>query len=418
MIDTIQWMKFHLRTAFGDSDETYGGYPQDIPFQGVCQGNGGGPAIWLAVSVALVLLLHRHGHCSTLRNALSGVALTFVGFLFVDDTDLIRFGETPDTPPMTVVAQMQAGALMWHGGLRATGGALKPEKCSWSLLAYRWYQGKAHLYTQALLPATLEVPDPTGTMVTIQRHDPDEAIKVVGVFQAMDGSMTAQLQDLKERADGWVEAMEDRTLPRKLAWDALNLYIWSSLRYPLPATTFTEPESDLILRRFYQLLIPTLGTCRNIPKAIRYAPTTFQGLGLPNIYVEQGGAQLRYLLMHGSIPSFLGDAYRSSLEQLQLEIGVSEPVLETSFARYGHLATDCLLKSIWEFSWKHQIEIRGTETPLPMLQRESDGFLMELITTEPSMSRRELLGFNRCRLHMETMTLADVTTGDGKAINL
>ena len=84
-------------------------------------------------------------------------------------------------------------------------------------------QGKVYLYTQALLPATLEVLDPTDTTVMIQRHDPDEAIKVVGVFQAMDGSMTAQLQDLKDRADTWVDAMEDRTLPRKLAWDALKL---------------------------------------------------------------------------------------------------------------------------------------------------------------------------------------------------
>ena len=345
------------------------------------------------------------------------MALKFVGFLFVDDTDLIRFGDTTETSPITVVTRMQEGAMTWHGGLRATGGALKSEKCFWGLLAYWWHSGKVKLYTQALLPATLEIPDPDGTMVTIKRHDPGEAIKVVSVFQSLDGSMKAQLSDLKERADSWVDAMEDRTLPRKLAWDALNLYMWSSLRYPLPATTFTEEEAALILRRFYQFLIPTLGACRNIPKALRHAPTSLLGLGLPSPYVEQGSAQIRYLLVHGSIPSFLGDAYRISLEQLQLEIGVSTPVLETSFPRYGHLATDCLLKSIWEFLWKHEIRLRGTATPLPCEQRESDGFLMELITTELRMSKREVLGFNRCRLHMEAMTLADVTTGDGTAIS-
>ena len=53
MFDTIQRMIHKIRTAFGDSDITYGGddigdwwnYPQ-----GVLQGNACGPAIWIALS--------------------------------------------------------------------------------------------------------------------------------------------------------------------------------------------------------------------------------------------------------------------------------------------------------------------------------------------------------------------------------
>jgi len=54
---TIQFMKFYLRTAYGDLATFYGGGLSQHPFQGVCQGNGAGPAIWLALSLCLIHML-------------------------------------------------------------------------------------------------------------------------------------------------------------------------------------------------------------------------------------------------------------------------------------------------------------------------------------------------------------------------
>jgi len=48
---TIQLMKFYLCTAYGDLAMLYGGRLFQHPFQGVCQWNGAGLAIWLAESV-------------------------------------------------------------------------------------------------------------------------------------------------------------------------------------------------------------------------------------------------------------------------------------------------------------------------------------------------------------------------------
>ena len=58
---TIQLMKFFLRTAFGDSTCFYGGW-QPIPLQGCCQGNGGGPVMWVSVLIILVHQLWANGH--------------------------------------------------------------------------------------------------------------------------------------------------------------------------------------------------------------------------------------------------------------------------------------------------------------------------------------------------------------------
>ena len=61
---TIQLMKFFLQSAFGDSTCFYGSQ-QPIPLQGCCQGNGGGPAMWVLVSIILVHLLWANGHVTT-----------------------------------------------------------------------------------------------------------------------------------------------------------------------------------------------------------------------------------------------------------------------------------------------------------------------------------------------------------------
>ena len=46
-----------------------------------------------------------------------------------------------------------------------------------------------------------------------QGNEPSEAIKVVGVFQALDGNMDAQQDDLVERATEWGIMIRDGWVP-------------------------------------------------------------------------------------------------------------------------------------------------------------------------------------------------------------
>ena len=98
-------MQYHLRTKFGESQGFNGG-AQDVPFQGTAQGNGASPAMWIMISMYLVLLMHDAGLVSVLTTALTGLSLLLVGFLFVDDTDLVIFGSAQDTAT-TVLYRLQ-----------------------------------------------------------------------------------------------------------------------------------------------------------------------------------------------------------------------------------------------------------------------------------------------------------------------
>jgi hypothetical protein len=56
-----------------------------------------------------------------------------VGYSFVDDTDTIQSGQ-PGGNFQVLATRMQAAMGTWEGVLRATGGALEPEKSFWYLI--------------------------------------------------------------------------------------------------------------------------------------------------------------------------------------------------------------------------------------------------------------------------------------------
>ena len=75
----------------------------------------------------LVLLMRDNGHTSKFQSAYSGVILVMIGFLFVDDTDLVILGQ-PEESEATVHQRLQAAITFWNGILRVSGGSLRPEK--------------------------------------------------------------------------------------------------------------------------------------------------------------------------------------------------------------------------------------------------------------------------------------------------
>jgi hypothetical protein len=69
MFGSLQQMQHYVKTAYGISDTSYGGI--EIPLQGVLQGNGAGPAIWLLTSIPIINMLRRQGFGFKSSNLLS-----------------------------------------------------------------------------------------------------------------------------------------------------------------------------------------------------------------------------------------------------------------------------------------------------------------------------------------------------------
>jgi hypothetical protein len=102
-----------------------------------------------------------------------------------------------------------------------------------------------------------------------------------------------------------------------------------------------------------------------------------------------------------------------SLEHLQLQAGVSWPVL----SKLGHLQhkylDPCYLTNTWEFldSINSHIWLEPNTWIRP--QPEGDSFIMEDLANLPGLKPIELVHAQRCRLFLGVTTLADTCTSNG-----
>ena len=124
MLVTIQELEHHIRTSYGTSDTSMSN-ELPTPLQGIFQGNGAGPAIWIVVSTPLIEMMRGAGHGLRFDSPLSHSTDSIVGFAFVDDTDIVSGNLTATEITFNEVAtEMQQAINRWEGGLKATGGAI------------------------------------------------------------------------------------------------------------------------------------------------------------------------------------------------------------------------------------------------------------------------------------------------------
>jgi hypothetical protein len=90
LFTTLQEAIHRVRTGFGDSKEHYGGKVWLVPIHRIGQGNGAGLAIWAMVSTPLLNVLRAKGFGCEIKCPLSSEYFRFVGYAFMDNTDLIQ----------------------------------------------------------------------------------------------------------------------------------------------------------------------------------------------------------------------------------------------------------------------------------------------------------------------------------------
>jgi hypothetical protein len=103
LFTTLQEAWHQVRTGFGDSSLSYGGPTWTTPMQCIGQGNGAGPAIWAILSTPLLNMLPSKGFGCEFLSPISSTHIQFVGYAFVDDSDIIE--SKPHQPHYLKVAQ-------------------------------------------------------------------------------------------------------------------------------------------------------------------------------------------------------------------------------------------------------------------------------------------------------------------------
>ena len=414
----IQHLRHFIRTAYGDSTTSFSAAGHLVPVQGIGQGNGAGPAIWAVVSTPIFNAMRQRGYGLFLRSPHSGSSFLFVGYAFVDDTDLVVDGVSASATATQVAERLQASANFWEASLRASGGALSPAKCHWYLVDHRWHDGQWRLVAPADSPATLRIRSPSGRVVPIERVSPMEARKTLGVWTAPDGSMKAEYAYLESKVKNWTERICVRTLPHHLVWMSLHTGIFKTLQYPLAATTFSEAECRSLCSPLLKIGLSRSHIVRSMPRPVVHGPQVTGGFAVPDLYVEQAIAHLTAFISFGhSESSITGFLLRNTLEFLQLELGTAGNPLALNFQDWSKCAVPTWCTSLWSFCSRYSVALSSPIPAIPIL-RAGDSFLMAAFWSAGIRNPTALARLNACRMFLRAFTLADITSVDGRYILL
>ncbi|CAJ1968302.1 unnamed protein product [Cylindrotheca closterium] len=132
----------------------------------------------------------------------------------------------------------------------------------------RWHQ-------KAEMPGELTLQRPTGLWATLQRLQPDEAGRTLGVMMAPLETGTAQHLALREKAKNWAAKFRPQHL---LCYDVLPLIKATALKtleYVMPLSALGRSEWVSIMSPILQTSLHKAGVCRGL------CPSEIPGIGYP-----------------------------------------------------------------------------------------------------------------------------------------
>ena len=414
MFGTIQELVHHVRTIYGDSSISFSSDNPlyAVPIQGVGQGNAAGPQIWALVSAPCLKLLYHKGHRCFFRCALSGEEVSFVGYAFVDDFDQVTTAEEISAPAFIAAEKMQAAVRDWAGSVEVTGGALEPSKSYWYLIDFEWSNGSYKYKSIASAPASITLADESGNSITLQRLEPHDARRTLGLYQAPDGNMVIQHQQMLKQASKWSTHIRTSALPRHLVWQSLHTSVLMSLKYPLPATTLSHTQCYDIMKPLLSAGLSRSGLPRTMARKVVFGPPKYQGIGIPHLFVEQGLAHIQKVLRFCRSRAITGKLLRATLQQHTMELGLPDSMFTYKYADFGCLASPSWLSDLWKFLDHFHLEL-DVDSPLLAKCTDDDAFLMLQFFLH-GYRGGELSLLNKCRVYVQAITLGDLTTANGK----
>ena len=420
MFSTIQQTQHVTRTAFGDSKETYGGVENFLaPVMGVGQGNGCGPQVWAVASSVMFEILKEKRLTTKFVSPISRQQLKLCRFAFVDDTDLLQSAGSHQNinDPDFTMEKMQESINVWESAAKTTGGSIAVDKRVFYLIHFTWDKGKwSYGDMENVLNDELNCKDKDGQRCHLNYIPAHKAKEMLGVFLAPDGNNAQQVKEMTKKTKYFGEMIRTRHLDRNEVWTSLTSVALKSLEYPLPALTLLEDECTKIMWPLLKAYLPRAGINRHFPRDVLYGKVEKQGIGLKNLYLSQGIAHIVDIINHTWHGSLTGTLISQSLEQLRLETGINGNLFAMDYNKYkGCILTESWIQHTWKFASDFGIEINPIIPELE-LRREGDCCIMEKVVQSKLLSANKLKWFNRCQLYLKVVTVADISTPDGKML--
>ena len=421
---TLKEARYHLKTAFGVSDEYYQ-HCDAFPIYGTGQGSTNSPIIWMFISSVLFDMYSDNAYGSTFATPTDDLAQPSKIVGFVDDSNCTTNSwYSVDQEDYGDLIQMATeDAQLWADILWLSGGHLELRKCSFHFLTFKFSPlGFPSLENSVDAPATITIQDPqTKEYVDITRLEPDEPHKTLGHWIEPSLSGKKQLEMLHNKMNELTRRVKSAYLDRiesRLFYDFVFL---PTFAYVLHQSTFKDAALRELERKTH-VLSTRCGYQKGMSTAVRYGPTNLGGAGFCSFIVLQGEGLITNFLKHYRSNTMVSNTLKVALSWAQANCGVSFPILEFPKKSIPHLEGK-YFNSLRSFLSTIDANISLHTTSVYPCQRKHDIHIMDFAIANVDKfkskedNRHILRKINVCRLYLNVVTFSDLTFADGVSID-
>ena len=405
--------KRHVKTKHGVSKK-YIQTTINNPLFGIGQGNGGGPAIWLAHLTIMFTALS--AICSGfVIKCIQGIqAIASVGTGYVDDVTLIT--NVADNEPQTEQTarnKIKYMARKWEKLLYLTGGKLELSKCFWIPVTWRWKRGnpiiqKARVGSKELILTESE----SGRRITIPRISPGKAEKRLGVWYCIDGNWQMEYKNWKEFTKSFADKLAKARVDRLGGSHAYKSLWCAKFRYIAPVVGLTKHELLQIQKTIIGRSLSASGYSSKMPRAVVFGPAKYGGMQWESPYSITLYEQLKIFIGSIRLGDTVGKILKIQLQWLQIHAGTSVPIMEESTGL--NYIQDCWLKALHLKMVESNVKVHIADIWIPTKIRKNDIIIMDYV--KKYLPEDYWGPVNQCRLYMRALTVSDLTTYDGTII--
>jgi hypothetical protein len=171
----------------------------------------------------------------------------------------------------------------------------------------------------------------------------------LGVYLNATGTFSHHAKMVKSKSNTLAHRLQSTRLSRNLSLIYYRTTFLPSIGYSLPITLMNDNELQQIQTLMNCVILNKLGYNRHYPCAAAFAPTHEFGIGLHDIRIEQGLAQIQAFLNYIGTGHKVGNVMLISYRNLQIEAGVSFELLKEPQTQLPYL-TSCWLTSLLDHS--------------------------------------------------------------------
>jgi len=372
MLHFLQHTQYHIKTAFGTSEEYYSNLTTAI--YGVLKGSGSAPAIWLAVSINLINTYNKKFQTDQgTPNPTGSDFITKMLNAFVDDTDLWDVTTDHSIPINTLVTNMQTKAQYWENCLFTTGRKLSFKKCFWYLVTWNW-DDDGHPTLSSIndhpIPLELTYGDST-TPIPITRKDSLDALHTLGFYSSPSGQQTTQFQVTATTLRKITKNIKSTPMTHQEGQLLIQVYLHTKLHYIFAATALSKKQCEKLVCIYRQTTITKMGICSTTSRTIIHSSYRYSGYQIPTCWDLQGATHLYFLTGHLQLQDLLGQHLQHSIDFIYLHLGLTAPVFSYPYENIQHLIPPSWLASTWEYATDVKAQIKSQCLQIPQ-QCEKD----------------------------------------------